>query len=179
MPSFPLALALIVAPEPVEGPDPALMGPVKLVALHLELMDPREDKWVFNNPADFGSDLLLIRQRYTELWDAPPACDALRLPGPELCRELISQNRQYRTYLEDKQALFGTVESFMWIQEALEETNYLYQVWSEVRDSRSDYFYLTVRRKALKTLRELIGPVAYYGGFLPPHVPTWRLRRTD
>ena len=177
--SIPLALVLIMAPEPVKAPDSALMGSVKLVALQLELLDPREDRWVFANPADFYSDLLLIRQRYKDLQDAPPSCDSLRFPGPDLCEELKGLNRQYRVYLEDRLSLFGETQAGEWIQGAIGETDYLYSVWSEVRDTQVDYFYLTVRRKALKTLRELIGPVAYYGGFLPPHVPVWRFRRID
>ena len=57
---------------------------------------------------------------------------------------------------------------------ALKETDCLYQVWDSVRDARCEYYYITVRRQALKKLHPLLGPDAYAGGEWPPHVPLWR-----
>jgi hypothetical protein len=48
-----------------------------------------------------------------------------------------------------------------------------------VRDARCDYYYVTVRRLALKRLRELVGDEAYYAGNLPPCVPIWRLQEMN
>ena len=62
---------------------------------------------------------------------------------------------------------------------ALNETDHLYQVWDSVRDARCNYYYVTVRRQALKTLREMIGTEAFYRGELPPHVPVWRFPEID
>jgi hypothetical protein len=60
---------------------------------------------------------------------------------------------------------------------ALQETDRLYQVWDAVRDARCDYYYVTVRRQALKRLRELIGDEAYYSASFPPCVPFWRFQQ--
>lgn len=177
--SLALALVLIVSPEPVKTPEPALMGPVKQLALALELLDPREAKYWPMEEVSWEEDLRLLRQRYQDLRNAPYSADALRFPDPGLCRKLLSLNREYRRYLEQRQALLGNTQSGEWVQEAIEETDCLYQIWEQVRDSQQDYFYVTVRRKALQNLRDMIGPAAYYGGFLPSHVPTWRFRRAD
>ena len=59
---------------------------------------------------------------------------------------------------------------------ALQETDRLYQVWDKVRDARCPYYYVTVRRQALKQLRELVGEDSYYSGNLPPCVPLWHFR---
>jgi hypothetical protein len=56
----------------------------------------------------------------------------------------------------------------------MKETDKLYQIWDAVLDARSEYYYVTVRRKALKRLQELIGERNYFYGRLPPHVPLWR-----
>ena len=59
------------------------------------------------------------------------------------------------------------------------EADRLYQIWDLVRDNRCDYYYVTVRRQALKKLKEMIGDQAYYSGQLPPHVPVWQFARID
>ena len=52
-------------------------------------------------------------------------------------------------------------------------------VWDAIRDSRCEYYYITVRRQALERVRDTIGVVAYYNGNYPPHVPVWRFRKID
>jgi hypothetical protein len=43
-----------------------------------------------------------------------------------------------------------------------------------VRDARCEYYYVTVRRQALKRLKDMLGEDDYYAAKLPPHVPIWR-----
>ena len=59
------------------------------------------------------------------------------------------------------------------------ETDRLYQVWDSVRDARCDFYYVTVRRQALKKLRDLIGEDAYLDAELPANVPTWRFNEMN
>src|SRR5262245_32582518 len=54
------------------------------------------------------------------------------------------------------------------------ETDRLYGVWDAARDARCEFYYVTVRRQALKKLKEMIGDNAYALGELPPYVPEWR-----
>ena len=65
------------------------------------------------------------------------------------------------------------------INEAIQEAKLLYDVWDTARDINTEYYYVTVQRSAMKRLRELIGPQAYYAGVLPAHVPIWRFQKVQ
>jgi hypothetical protein len=181
--NYALAVALLTAsPDKVELPAAAeefatVRPTLQTLAISWEILDPREVRYVLTRPEDFAADLKLLRRRQQELADAPPLCDGQRFPGRALINDLLSFNRAYRQHLDSRQALDVT---YWWeLHEALQESDRLYQIWDTVRDARCDYYYVTVRRQALKKLRESIGPQAYYSGCLPPHVPVWRFARID
>lgn len=179
--SLPLAVALLTSPADVSivGNDIGVpLEALQAAAVALELMDARESKWTFSSEQgnSVATDLAAIRQRYAELHDAPPSWDAARFPIREVCNEACSMNRRYREWLVQRQELFSSEE---WITEAIGECDQLWTTWDTVRDSRAENYYVVARRRALKTLRERIGPAAYYGGFLPAPLPVWRMRRTD
>lgn len=174
-----LALALLTTP-PEAGAAPAvemylpLRPAIQAVAVQLEILDPREVRYILARPEDFQADLNLLRRRYRELADAPLVSDSLRFPHREAINEMLSFNRAYRQYIDSRQS----VELPHWWehQATLQETEQLYQIWDTVRDSRCEYYYVTVRRQALKRLREQLGEHAYYSGQLPPYVPVWRFQ---
>jgi hypothetical protein len=181
-----LAVALLTAPpELTEGSElqatPEVYGAARSalqeLAVQWEVLDPREVRYVLARPEDFASDLKLLRRRYQELVDAPPLHDCHRFPDRGTVSDLLSFNRAYRQHLDNRQ----TVElvRFWELREALQEADRLYQIWDTVRDARCDYYYVTVRRQALKRLRDMVGSEAYYTSNLPPHVPVWRFQRTD
>ena len=177
-----LAVALLATPEAAElpgtGAEYVTVRPtMQAVATSWEILDPREVRYVLAREEDFQADLKLLRRRYQDLADAPPLADCLRFPDRALINELLSFNRAYRQHLDSRQAL--DAGSRWELQEALQETDRLYQIWDSVRDARCDYYYVTVRRQALKQLREVVGPQDYYAGNLPPHVPVWRFSRID
>ena len=62
------------------------------------------------------------------------------------------------------------------VRAALKETDWLYQIWDAVRDARCEYYYVTVRRQALKRLQTMLGSEAYSAADLPPYVPVWRFQ---
>jgi len=177
-----LAVALLATPEGAElpgtGAEYASVRPtMQAVALEWELLDAREVRYVLARAEDFPADLKLLRRRFQDLADAPPLDDCLRFPDRTLVNDLLSFNRAYRQHLDSRQ---GLDSSSRWeLHEALQETDRLYQIWDTVRDARCEYYYVTVRRQALKQLREAVGPEAYYGGTLPPNVPVWRFTRID
>ena len=177
-----LAAALLTAPADKDiavGPEFfGTVGPaVQQLALKWEILDPREVRYVLTRPEDFTADLKLLQRRYHELANAPPVNDCLRFPDRSVVSELLAFNRAYRQQMDTRQA----VELVHWweFREAVQEADKLYQVWDNVRDARCDYYYVTVRRQALKTLREMIGTEAFYRGELPPHVPVWRFPEID
>ncbi len=178
-----LAVAVLTAPpgtgdQPLPAKELAHLRPaVRQVALSWELLDWRELKYVLAREEDFDADLDFLRQRRRSLADAPPLTDSLRLPDRSLACDFLAFNRAYREHLKRRETT-GTP----WpeaVRETLRETDQLYDVWDVVRDARSECYYVTVRRQALKALRDKIGPAAYASAALPPHVPVWRFSRAD
>jgi hypothetical protein len=150
------------------------LGPaLRAVAVDWEILDPRETGYVLARPLDFLADLKLLQGRYQELVNAPRLEECNRLPERSLVKEFLAFNRAFASDLKNRLALDTVHEEEL--RAALAETEHLYRFWDNVRDARCDYYYITVRRRALQELRELIGAEAYYSGQLPPHVPVWRL----
>ena len=177
-----IAAVLLTAPADRDvaiGPELfGTVGPaVQRLALKWEILDEREKRYVLARPEDFAADLKLLQRRYRELAHAPPVSDCQRFPDRAVVSELLAFNRAYRQQMDARQA----VELVHWweFREAVQEADRLYQVWDNVRDARCDYYYVTVRRQALKKLRETVGEDAYWSGCLPPHVPVWRFARID
>jgi hypothetical protein len=178
-----LAVALLAAPpETTEMPGAAdafatVRPTLQALAIAWEVLDPREVRYVLTRSEDFISDLKLLRRRHQDLAEAPPLHDCMRFPTRDLINDLLSFNRAYRQHLDSRQTLDMT---YWWeVHETLQEADRLYQIWDTVRDARCDYYYVTVRRQALKKLRDTVGYQAYYSGALPPHVPVWRFARID
>ena len=175
-----LAAALLTAP--LDTPETAasaeqfagLRSTMQQLAIHWEVMDAREIRYVLSRGEDYAADMKLLRRRNGDLLDAPPLHDCLRFPARSHVSDLLSFNRSYRQYLDQRQLL----EASRWWEyhEVITEVDRLYQIWDTIRDSRCEYYYVTVRRQALKRLRELLGQDDYYTGQLPPYVPVWRFR---
>jgi hypothetical protein len=177
------AMALLTAPpDALQAPQGvesyvALHEPLRDLALQWEILDPREAPFMLARPDEFPDDVTMLRRRFQDLADAPSVHDALRFPTRAVVTENLDFNRSYRRYLDMRQP----VERARWweYQSALEETDHLYSVWDTVRDARCECYYVHIRRRALKTLRDLIGDDAYYAGRLPPYVPLWRFQEIE
>jgi hypothetical protein len=178
-----MAFTLLTSPPAavdLKHPPPgyeALRPVLQQLAVQMELLDPRETGYVLARSEDFQVDLKLLRRRYLKLMDAPPVRECERFPDRTTINNLLTFNRTYRRFLKRRQVvdLLNSEE----LRTALCETDQLYQVWDAVRDARCKYYYVTVRREALKQLRELIGTPAFHRGDLPPHVPVWRIPEID
>jgi hypothetical protein len=175
-----LAAALLTHPpdslEELPGTDLAPSQRIALqnLAIDWEILDPREVRYVLARPEDYSSDLNLLRRRWAELADAPFVIDGMRFPDRATVNEVLAYNRAYRQQIDARQP----AEPARWweLRRVLQETDQLYQIWDTVRDARCEYYYVTVRRQALKRLRDTIGEDAYYEGTLPPYVPLWRFQ---
>jgi hypothetical protein len=156
---------------------PRLRLSLQTLAVELEILDPREVRYILARPGDFVTDLNLLRRRYHELATAPALADALRFPDRATVNELLAFNRSYRQHIDLRQSL----ELVHWweLRVTVEETDRLYRIWDKVRDARCPYYYVTVRRQALKELRDLIGGDCYHTGNLPPCVPLWHFREAN
>jgi hypothetical protein len=176
-----LAVALLLAP--LDSPTPvsladhaALAATAQAVALCWEIVDPREAGYVLSRPEHFDADIQLVRQRCHELATAPPLADAQRFPCREMVCDLLAFNRAYHRTLALRKESLGDRDG---IDDALGEVDQLYHIWDLVRDARSEFYYVSVRRAALAALRQAIGQDDYARGALPPHVPVWRFTERD
>lgn len=172
-----LAIALLFSSYDEEySPVFSAIGPtIQVIAIEREILDYREIRYVLTRPEDFKSDLRLLQRRNKELINAPYTSDSARLPERVLVNEFLKFNREYRSNLSAlKEIDLVNTET---ITTTISETDKLYQVWDLIRDCRCEYYYISVRRLALKKLFELIGPNNYYSGQYPPYVPFYRFRR--
>lgn len=174
-----IALVVITSPVDLElKVPPCSVEVIKSTAVGLEILSPTEAKWFFSsNPHYFQEECEALRRRYKRLKFAPPLVDVQRFPSMELCQQMKEVNRSYHNWLERQLQLNPTQD---WIEGALQENRLLYKVWDELYDIQSASTWDIYRiRSLLSDLRDMLGPGAYYGGFMPPAIPVWRLRRID
>ncbi len=150
-----------------------LAGPIRVLALRWEVLDPREAGHLLARAEDFKDDLRTLQERCEELRTAPPLCEAERFPGRDLVSDMMAFNRAYHDNLSKRLELDRIHAEEL--RQALQETDQLHRVWNTVHEINCPYYYVTYRRQALRQLRELIGEQAFYTGNLPPHVPLWRI----
>jgi len=181
--AFLLAAGLLTTPPDVPEPPidadewPAVQEALQTLAVEWEILDPREVRYVLARQEDYDNDLNLLRRRYQELKDAPRLSDCTRFPDRGTVNDLLAFNRSYRRHLDGRQCVEH--DRCFQLRTALKETDWLYQVWDSVRDARCEYYYITVRRQALKRLRCMIGQEGYMNGDLPPYVPLWRFQNAN
>ena len=106
-----------------------------------------------------------------DLQHAPRLHATAHFPERTVVNELLLFNRAYRQHLENCLPIYPRSNE---LRAAKEETEILYQVWDCVRDARCEYYYVHIRRQALKRLYDMLGEVDFWKGNLPPHVPYWR-----
>lgn len=169
-----LLTALPGAPEPTPAPEhwTEIRDSVHKLAVDWEILDARETRYILSRPDDFTADINLLRRRYQELNDAPRVADSFRFPDRSSVNDLVRFNRAFRKHLDQRHEL--ETDRCEELRTVMKETDRLYQVWDAVRDARCEFYYVTVRRQALKKLKEMLGEESYETGTLPPNVPTWR-----
>ena len=151
---------------------PLVQAAIHKVAIDWEILDPRETRYVLVKPEDFQEDVDFLRKRRLDLEDAPNVNESDRLPSRQLVNDCIRFNRAYRKNLETR--LLWESDRANVIEEAIRETEKLYKVWDSIRDAKCEFHYITVRRLALKKLKDVLGPELYSTGDMPPYVPEWR-----
>jgi hypothetical protein len=177
-----LGVALLTVPGGLPDGEPlhehaCLARPLQSLAMHWEIIDPRETHCLLAGPGAFETDLRLVQRRYHELADAPLLEDSRRFPVREVVCDLLTFNRAYHTHVTLRRDSEG--DSRPALADAVIEADQLYRIWDLVRDAGSDCYYISFRRQALAALREAIGWADYYRGVLPPHVPVWRFDKRD
>jgi hypothetical protein len=174
MSSLELALAFVLLTSPADAPvceySYSLSVTAKNLAIDLELLCTRERPHVFVRERDWKTDVHLIRCRHKELIDAPFVIDAQRFPPRTQINDLLSLNRMIHRRLDNERDMTWSYrrESY---RQALNELDRIQTTLDFVRDAHCEYYFVTVRRRALVELRKNIGEEAYYAGRLPSPVP--------
>lgn len=177
------AVSLLVAPVgsplPVIEPEewPQVQAALSKVAVEWELMDPRESSFMIVRFEEIKEDLEILRKRHVELKGAPLVNDNKRFPERTVLNEMLAFNRALRAHINQRQCV--DTDRSARFREALQETDKLFQVWDAVRDAKCEFYYITVRRQALKKVREMVGAEAYYTGNMPHYIPTWRFQEIE
>ena len=175
---FMLAAMLLSAPvgtpEQVPPPDrfATVQAAIHQTAIDWEILDLREIRYVLAKADDYQEDLDFLRKRRIDLEDAPKLAESQRLPGRQTVNDYIRFNRAYRKNLETRLAWESDRANIL--GEAIGETDRLYKMWDAMRDAKCDFHYVTVRRIALRKLKDMLGEEMYSSGELPPYVPEWR-----
>lgn len=158
-------------PVPSQVPE-ALWQALKQVALKTEIVGPHE-RW----GSDFRAELRYVRYHLRELADAPPLADSDFLPLGSVVARGLTFNLEYQRYVRMLRSL-ESHNQWYW-QTVFEETRELQHIWDTMRIAQNPTDSFVARRRALKRLRETIGPDAYYQRMWPPYVPIWRFQELD
>lgn len=175
---FALAVSLLVAP--IGTPIPPLddfdwlqvQSAVHRTAIDWEIMDQREKRYLIVNQRDFQDDLDRLRARYVDLQGAPKLIDATRFPDRNIINRKIEENRSVRRDIDQRRHL--ETDRASGFRSAMYEIDELHEVWNTLLHAKCEFYYIDVRRKALKKLHDQLGTEAYASATLPPAVPTWR-----
>jgi hypothetical protein len=172
-----LAAVLLTAPPAPTAPEglaalvevlrPALVQ----AALDAEVLDPREEERIRGDGVDPLVELRTLQDCYQGLQRAPLLAECRLFPPRCHIDELLACNRGYKQELEARLVL-DQVHAEQ-LRRAIAETEHLYFLWNLLRDAQYECYYVTVRRRSLMQLRDLIGMEAYCRFQMPPHVPVW------
>lgn len=118
--------------------------------------------------------LCLLTCAQTDMESLPSLDDLLRLPPADVVADLLAFNDGYRQHAM-AHAVLAWDQTNAW--EAVQETTWLRGCWELLERAHDISWPECARQRALAELRDRIGPAAYYGGLMPPHVPVWRFRQ--
>ena len=172
-----LAATLLAAAPGAPVPDvpaevwPGVRAAVVAAAVAAELYDsrgepdPQADCALFDRRERFAENLDVLRERRVELADAPPLGDAFRLPLPDVIGARVGE---YWTFRERADAaVAGNADRDEAVRAAVAEADRFLAAWSAAREARNPEATVADRRRALQTLRRLVGEAAYRRAELP------------
>ena len=165
-----LSLALLFTSHPADKFH-FLVSDMQFVCIACEVMDAREQRYLFAKPDEFADDLSTMRKRLKNLYDAPRLHECYLFPDRAISGEMILLNRDMKRRYEAIYELYPESRSLKLVLEDLEAR---YQLWDAARDARTEFYYVHIRREAMKKLLRNMGDDLFSRGELPFGVPTWR-----
>lgn len=114
-------------------------------------------------------DFPFIWETVYSLWAAPHLGELDRFPPQPFIIDSINANRRYKVRLLER--LPHDLLEADAVRAEICEVDRLYLIYDTLRDAMSAYYWPSLRRTDVAKLRELLGPTAFYSGWLPPSVP--------
>jgi hypothetical protein len=136
-------------------PDACTRSALRELAIEWQIIDPREGCYIMAREEDSCYDLVLLHRRYEDMKDCPRIEEAIIFPPRETLNGLCSFNRAYRSWIE-LQMQIDLVHQWE-LRQILVWCDDTYQTLDLIRDACTDYYYVTVRRMALRKLVEKHG----------------------
>lgn len=146
-------------------------GAIHAVARQREIMDEREERYLCAQKEDFVNDIDILRKRNVDLMDAPKLVDLNRFVDRGTANDLLRFNRAFKQEIEKR--MVWEADRADIFEQVLKYNEKCYHAWDAFRDARCDFYYVSVRRVALKKFRDAIGETDYNLGKMPDYVPTW------
>lgn len=147
---------------------------VKAAAVAVQVMDRNERNIYFAEEGHYQGDLRILRGRYLKYRDCPLVEQADALPPADHSAEAVARNAQFRRWLEGNEVFYRSTGQGPVYDQTKRENAELGQFWAAVREARCDYYYVIVRRDALRVLRDRFDFIPGRDE-LPPSTPHWRL----
>lgn len=176
--TFPIRLFLTLSllattREPAEWELPMIRQELTALLVAGEVMDARELPYIFAKPSEIADDMKLIRRRMEDLDGAPSVNAHMAFAVQrDTINMMLAMNRDYTNWLRLGEEVYP---GYPWFAHAMEENKQLYDAWDWLRDGKTDFYYVHIRRQSLKKLQGVLGVGAFERGIMPPCLPAWRM----
>jgi len=124
--------------------------------------------------SDFNLEIGYIRSYWDEMASAPPWYDHFRFPPVNVAAECCRLNLAYQDYLANRQLVCRADAEEL--RSAASEAKMIHSIWRVVQQCTDGTASWVHQRRALHSLKQLIGDEDYHAGNLPPAVPGWRFQ---
>lgn len=172
-----LASMILTNPDPkaIESPCPSdrfqIMAPaLRQVAIDLEILEPRDAQWYFNNTNDFVLDVGIIRDKWFKIKDAPLMWEAQRFRGYNFDASIDFINATQTRF--DKLRTLRLIDTNDYAR-VTDDLQYRLLMYHNARDATHTYYNISNRRESLLWLKNELTPEQWSRGELLPLLPEW------
>lgn len=167
-----VAYALLTSPPQDPGYVPNLLTGVCVanVAVQLQVLDPKEVPYTFNQAGNTDTDLRMLQERWQKLRYAPRLEAAECLPDRAYVREQMSLNSIYQQQLRVRSGMLSE-DLQAEIRPVIEDLERRWLLYDKISDATCPYYYISTRREALLSIVEMVGPADFYSRNFPPALP--------
>lgn len=148
--------------------NPQIINAICYLAIQDQVLDEQDaSMFASDYSSSYTDNILLLINRYFELRDAPKKEASFIFP--KNVYPMLKFNRDCKNFLENK--LIWENDRADIINPAIDETDYLYNIWDAIGNATSDNCSVYYRRLCLLYLKKELGE---FPKELPPCIPIWR-----